>query len=223
MELVKRGDMLTLLGWQRSFPTELMRGQIKVRLAITWALALAMRFEDSLEFLAKVEREVTKGDLTDADAIKCECEVIRSVVAALKDDTQAALPVAEACIGKSTDPWTANVASNVARLCHWKAGNLESFHATPWIPYTGDEDRRNIFASVYRLCLQGLVEFQQLRLLAAERCYADAMQLAEPLPRPCPPAFSPGSAMNRAGWMNPRSWSLTAARSLMRLPCSSAC
>jgi len=117
--------------------------------------------------------------MPDADAMKCECEVIRSVVKALKDDSQAALPVAEACIRRSTDPWTANVASNVARFCHWKSGNLESFYATPWIPFSGDEDRRNIFASVYRLFLQGFVEFRQLRLLAGERCYVDAMQLAE--------------------------------------------
>jgi LuxR family maltose regulon positive regulatory protein len=170
MELVKKGDLLTLLGWQRLFPTELMRSQIKVGIAIAWGLALAMRFEDALELLAKVEREVGSGDTRDADAMKCECDAIRSVVAALRDDSQAALPVAESCIRKSTDPWTANVASNVARFCHWKAGNLESFYATPWIPYSDDKDRRNIFASIYRLCLQGLVEFQQLRLSAAERC-----------------------------------------------------
>jgi LuxR family transcriptional regulator, maltose regulon positive regulatory protein len=104
MELVKKGDMLTLLGWQRLFPTELMRSRIKVRLAIAWGLALALRFEDSLEFLGKVEREVCDGTVPDADAMKCECEVIRSVVAALRDDSQAALPVAEACIRRSADP-----------------------------------------------------------------------------------------------------------------------
>jgi LuxR family transcriptional regulator, maltose regulon positive regulatory protein len=179
MEVVKKGDLLTLLGWQRLFPTELMRSQIKVGLAIAWGLALAMRFEEALELLAKVEREVGIADTHDADAMNCECETIRSVVAALRDDSQAALPVAEACIRRSTDPWTANVASNVALFGQWKAGNLESFYATPWIPYSADEDRRNVFASVYRRCLQGLVEFQQLRLSAAERCYADAAQLAE--------------------------------------------
>lgn len=115
-------------------------------------------------------------DTCDADAMKCECDAIRSVIAALRDDSQAALPVAEACIRKSTDPWTANVASNVARFCQWKAG---SFYATPWIHSSVDDDKRNVFASIYRLCLQGLVEFQQLRVSAAERCYTDAMQLAE--------------------------------------------
>jgi LuxR family transcriptional regulator, maltose regulon positive regulatory protein len=228
MELVKKGDLLTLLGWQRLFPTELTRSQNKVGLAIAWGLALALRFEDSLELLAKIERDVG-NDMPDADAMKCECEVIRSVVAALKDDSQAALPVAEACIRRSTDPWTANVASNVARFCHWKAGNLESFYATPWIPYSGDEDRRNVFASVYRLCFQGLVEFQQLRLSAAERCYSDAMQLAERHAGPntaaaaLPPASSHASATSMAEWMKPRPWSLTTARSSMRPAISSAC
>jgi len=178
MELVKKGDLLTLLGWQRLFPTEIMQSQIEVGLAITWGLALAMRFGDALELLRKVEREMG-GRITDADAITCECEVIRAVITALSDDTRAAIQDIETCIRKSSDPWTSNVASNVARLGHWKAGDLESFYATPWIPYSDDEDRRNVFATVYRLCLRGLVEFQQLRLLAAERCYADAMRLAE--------------------------------------------
>jgi len=31
MPLVKKGDLLTLLGWQRASPTDLMRGQIKVK------------------------------------------------------------------------------------------------------------------------------------------------------------------------------------------------
>ena len=179
MELVKKGDLLTLLGWQRLFPTEIMRSQVKVGLAIAWGLALAMRFEDALQLLAKVEREVGNGGTRDADEVRCECQAIQAVATALKDDSETALPLAEACLGQSTDPWTANVASNVARFCYWKAAKLESFYATSWIPYSDDEDRRNVFASVYRLCLQGLVEFQQLRLSAAERCYADAMQLAE--------------------------------------------
>jgi LuxR family maltose regulon positive regulatory protein len=42
-----------------------------------------------------------------------------------------------------------------------------------------DEDRRNLFASVYRRCLQGLAEVQQLRLSAAESYFLDAVALAE--------------------------------------------
>ena len=56
---------------------------------------------------------------------------------------------------------------------------LEGFYAAPWIPYSDDEDRWNVFSSIYRLCFQGLVEVQQLRLSAAEGYYLDAMRLAE--------------------------------------------
>jgi len=40
MDLVKRGDLLTLLAWQRLFPPEVMRGQPSVKLAIAWAWRL---------------------------------------------------------------------------------------------------------------------------------------------------------------------------------------
>ena len=230
MELVKKGDLQTLLSWQRLFPTELERSQIKVGLAIAWGLALAMRFEDALALLVKIEREITSGDPHGANATTCECEAIRSVVTALRDDSQGALPIAEACVRKSTDPWTSNVASNVALFGYWKAGDLESFYATPWLPYSDDEDRRNVFASVYRRCLQGLVEFQQLRLAEAERLYGDALQLAERHAGPNTVAAAltrkfacARSAMSRAELMRPRPWSSIAVQSSTRPACSNAC
>ena len=47
------------------------------------------------------------------------------------------------------------------------------------VPYSDDEDRWNVFASIYRLCLQGLVEIDRLRVDKAERLYLEAMRLAE--------------------------------------------
>jgi len=54
-----------------------------------------------------------------------------------------------------------------------------SFYATPLIPFSLEEERRSVFSSVYRLCLQGLAEAQQLHFAVAERCYSEAMRLAE--------------------------------------------
>ena len=42
MPLVKQGDLFTLLGWQRLFPSGLVRGQPEVGLAVAWGLALAI-------------------------------------------------------------------------------------------------------------------------------------------------------------------------------------
>ncbi len=95
------------------------------------------------------------------------------------DNSQEALSLAEDCLRRTNDPWTANVASNVVRFGYLKAGDLTKFYAAPWIPYSLDEDKRNVFASVYRRCLQGLAEMQQLRFNEAQRYYLDAVTLAE--------------------------------------------
>ena len=179
MALVKRGDLFTLLGWQHQLPAELMQGQLDAKVAIAWGMALAMRFDKSLELQRQIEREVGDRGARDARAILCECQAIRSVVIALKDDSEAATPLAQDCLSQSSNSWTANVASNVVRFGHLKAGNLDQFYGTPWIPYSLEDDRKNVFASVYRRCIQGMAEQQQLHLASADRYYLDALRLAE--------------------------------------------
>jgi LuxR family transcriptional regulator, maltose regulon positive regulatory protein len=178
MALIKRGDLFTLLEWQRQFPDELMRGQCEVRLAIAWGLSLALRFDEALKLATDIEGDIAATRLPDSELLH-ECQAIRSVAIALKDDSERALPLAQDCVDRSSDPWTANVASNVVRFSHMKAGNLKQFHATPWIPYSVEEDRRNVFASVYRHCLNGLAEERQIRLAAAEEHYREGLRIAE--------------------------------------------
>jgi len=179
MSLVKKGDLFTLLGWQRQLPPELMRAQPEVRLAIAWGLALAMRFEEALELLQELEPDIRAKPTVYGDVLACECEAIRAVAIALKDDTEPALRLGQDCFTRSNDPWTANVATNVVRYGYLKAGDLKKFYATPWIPYSLEEDRRNVFASVYRRCIQGMAETQQLHFAAADRYYLEGLQLAE--------------------------------------------
>jgi LuxR family transcriptional regulator, maltose regulon positive regulatory protein len=180
MALVTKGDLLTLLGWQRQFPAHLMRGQVKVTLAIAWGMALAMRFDEALSMLDEIERDAGTGSSDAQENIRWECQAIRSVVAGLQDDAPRALAIAQACLDRpSTDSWTTNVVSNVVRFGHWKAGNLQALYATPWIPYSIEEDQRNVFASVYRLCLLGHAEMQQMHFALAERYFTGSMQLAE--------------------------------------------
>ena len=177
MTLVTKGDLLTLLGWQRQFPAHLMRGQVQVRLAIAWGMALAMRFDDALAMLDALEGDAA-GNAT--EHIRWECRAIRAVLAALQDDPQRALPIAQRCLDQpSNDVWTTNVVSNVVRFGHWKAGNLEALYATPWIPYSIEDDQRNVFSSVYRLCLLGHAEMEQLRFALAEQHFIESMHLAE--------------------------------------------
>jgi LuxR family maltose regulon positive regulatory protein len=179
MPLVKRGDLLTLLGWQRLFPAALLQTQPEVRLAIAWGMALAIRYDEALALVGEIERDIGTSQPADVKTLRRECEAIRSVAIVLKDNTEAALPIAQGCLSPPADAWTVNVASNVVRLCHLKAGDLKNFYATPWIPYSLDDDMRNVFASVYYRCLQGMAEAQQLRIASAESYYLDGLRLAE--------------------------------------------
>src|SRR5713101_7948833 len=124
MALIKRGDLFTLLEWQRQFPDELMRGQPEVQLAIAWGLALALRFDEALQLATEIENDIAATQLPESDLL-CACQAIRSVAIAPKDD------------------------------------------------------RRNVFASVYRRCLQGIAELRQLRLAAAEGHYREGLRIAE--------------------------------------------
>lgn len=181
MDLVRAGNLLTLMDWRRLFPTELMRGQVEARVAIAWGMALAMRFNETLELIDALGSELDRSEMEPAtrDAMACECDAIRAVTFALKDDSQAGLTLAESCLRRTSDHWTANVASNVARFGYLKAADLKGFYATPWIPYSQTEDRLNLFASVYHRCLLGIAEFQQLHIQTAERHYTESMRLAE--------------------------------------------
>ena len=179
MPLVKRGDLFTLLGWLRLFPAGLLRSQPEVGLAIAWGLALAIRCDEALDLVSDLERDIGANQAQGGAAFRSECDAIRAVALALKDQSEPALAIAQDCLGRTADPWTANVTSNVVRFGQLKRGDLKSFYATPWIPYSLDEDRRNLFASVYYRCLQGMAEAQQLRMASAERSYLDALRLAE--------------------------------------------
>jgi LuxR family maltose regulon positive regulatory protein len=178
--MLKRGQLLPLLLWQHALPARLMRGQIKVRLAIAWGLALVMRFDEAIREVGSIEADPVADVVMDPEDIQYECHAIRAVALTLSDDSATARPIAEAALEQPPrDASTFNALSDVALFCYWKAGDLTRFHAVPWMPFSAEQSRRNVFVEVYRHCLRGLVLHEQLRLAASERHYQDAIQLAE--------------------------------------------
>ena len=182
MDLVKRGDLLTLLGWQRLFPPEVMKRQLAIRLAIAWGLALAIRSREALQLLDDIERDLGDRTSVDRERVTNESGLIRAVALTLRDEGREALSTAEQCLRKANeanDPWAANVAANIVRFWQLKAGDLDGFYATTWMPYSSDGDSRHLFEAIYRRCTQGIAEAQQLRLGTAVRHYSEALRFAE--------------------------------------------
>jgi LuxR family maltose regulon positive regulatory protein len=86
MDLVKKGDLLTLLAWQRLFPPEVMKRQPAVRLAIAWGLALATRAKDALQMVADIEHDLDPSTSVASEQLTNECRLIRAVALSLRDE-----------------------------------------------------------------------------------------------------------------------------------------
>jgi ATP/maltotriose-dependent transcriptional regulator MalT len=69
MGLVKRGDLFTLLAWQRLFSPAVMRGQPEVRLAIARGIALAVRCDEALDIVGEIERDIGDSHSSDGEGI----------------------------------------------------------------------------------------------------------------------------------------------------------
>ena len=179
MALLKRGELLALLTWERIVPPELMRGQVKARLAIAWGMALAMRFDEASALAAQIETELGEKDPVMREAIGCDCQTIRAVALALSDRVEGGLALAEDSLRRrASGRWTINVAANVALIGWWKRGEIERCYSVPWIASATDDGGSNVVATVFRECLQGLVEDQQLNSADAWRHFNEALRVA---------------------------------------------
>lgn len=182
MALVKTGDLLTLLGWRRQLPLELLATQPRVQLAVAWGLALAVRFDEAEPLVDEIE-QTARTHLTGPalDDILGECLAIRAVTIALQDDSRGAGQIARQWEqhGARTEPFTRNSMGNVMRYVHWKAGDLVRAYEEPWHATPPGEEQHNTFPTVYRHTILGSIELQKARLGVAERHARDALRCAD--------------------------------------------
>lgn len=183
MALVRSGDLLTLLGWRRQFPPELLKTQTPVQLAVAWGLTLAMRFTEAEPLLDEIERTAHSTPIAgqEPSATAGDCLAIRAVIAALQDDSTKAGEIARRWHERfnSGDTFTRNVMSNVVRYVHWKSGDLVGVYDQPWLGATHSDEQSTMFSTVYRHTLLGCVELQKARLGLAERHANEALRHAQ--------------------------------------------
>lgn len=181
MALVKSGDLLTLLGWRRQLPPELLHTQHQVQLAVGWGLALAMRFAEASPLLAEIEQAAhqTLEGRALHDTLG-ECLAIRSVNLALQDDSLQAHAIAQRWheCGYAGDAFTRNAVSNVMRYVYWKCGDLVRVYEQPWVASAPGDEQQIAFSTVYRHTLLGCIELQKTRLGLAERHAREALRCA---------------------------------------------
>jgi len=176
MSLVIKGDLLTLLSWERQLPAELMRGQLEVKLALAWGMGLVTRFKEADTLLLQVEAVAETAPGSD---LWWRCRAARSIYYALLDDSARGRDLAAECLdGFMFDPFNFNALCNVTRYDHMKAGNWAAFSAVP-TPELSTGEASYVLPENYRLCLCGMAAAQQLRLDEALEYYGNARALAE--------------------------------------------
>lgn len=176
MSLVVRGDLLTLLAWERQLPAALMSGQLEVKLALAWGMALVTRFKEADRLFLQVE---TAPDLIPESDLWWRCKAARAIYYALTDDSARGRDLASECLeGHRFDPFNFNALCNVARYDLMKAGEWAAFDDVPR-PDPSHGEASYVLPENYRLCLCGMAAAQKLQVDEALELYARARVLAD--------------------------------------------
>ncbi|MGF6780722.1 LuxR C-terminal-related transcriptional regulator [Paraburkholderia sp. GAS334] len=179
MPLVRRGELPTLLAWQRQLGAAFLEGPIKLKLAIAWANVLAINSEEHLHFLDAIEAEIHREKPQTAEALLWECKALRAGRLGLSDDTEGAWRLATECAEHPVaDRWMMNTIHNVLRFCDLKACRWQAFYATPNIAYAPGEFSNNVLSQIYHFLLLGMGKFVQLELHGARQYLTRAVDLS---------------------------------------------
>ena len=150
MSLVIKGDLLTLLAWERHLPSQLMSGQLQVKLALAWGMALVTRLGEADALLTQVE-EAASADRT--SELWWRCRVARAAWLGLSDNSAEGRTVAKDCLQyASHNAFDLNSIWNVTLYGHLKAGEWDAFYAVPK-PSRETDRATYVLAENYRLCL----------------------------------------------------------------------
>lgn len=176
MALVIKGDLLTLLNWERQLPPEIMDGQLEIKLALAWGMMLVTRFREADALLLHVEQATAPEA---GSQLWWRCRSARAVFYALADDSARGREVAAECLeGHKFDPFDFIALCNVERYAHLRAGNWKAFASLP-TPEFDVAETSYVLAENYRLCLHGIAATKQLDFEEALKLYDAAKSLAE--------------------------------------------
>jgi len=179
MDMVERGEFITLVDWQRQLHERLLESPAQLKLAMGWASGLAMGSDQARQLLAEV-REALPGidDDEQREHLAWECRALEATLLALEDRAEAAGQLATACTPHLRErPWISNTMLNVLCFSHLRTCRWQAFYSLPASVRTPLDPNRYQFNQVYRLSLQGLGEALQGRFGQAVALFEEAMRV----------------------------------------------
>ena len=120
-DLLKRGEVITLLGWYRALPDHLVRSRARLCADYSWPLLLSGQVDEAESYLALAEQGAEKDGV-----LAGSIAAARAYAARIRGDGRRAVELSERALALlPADDWQARsaVATNLG-IAYWYAGNL---------------------------------------------------------------------------------------------------
>ncbi len=172
MELVERGDYLTLTGLLKRLPGKSWRTSVRLELAYAWALAYGAVRAETEDVLANVASLLHSMPAEEAKAVEVESKLIQLTVAATTDrsDQIGRILAQDESLVLSRDTWASDVANVGASFAYAFANEYgRSRECLPCV---------HPFKRVYQLVVFGIGWWRQGRLPQAAQEWHRALDLA---------------------------------------------
>jgi LuxR family maltose regulon positive regulatory protein len=172
MELVQRGDYLTLTGLMKRLPGKSWRTSVRLELAYAWALAYGAARVETEEVLANVASLLPSMAAEEAKAVDIESKLIELTVAATTDrsDHMTHILAQDKSLFACRDTWACDVVNVSASFAYAFAN--EYGRSRECLPCN------HPFKRVYQLVVFGIGWWRQGRLQQAAQEWHRALDLA---------------------------------------------
>jgi LuxR family maltose regulon positive regulatory protein len=176
---LKRGEVLTTVGWFQSLPEDMLLSDPKLAFEYVWPLLLAGQFDRAAPILTRVERAATDIPTFQGEIFAAQAYLARATGDHVRmvERSQRALQLLP---GESTSS-RGIVALNLG-LAYWHMGEMSDAEGVLSEAVEAAQASDNVYAHITSLIFLGRVFAVRGRLRQAEEFFTDAIERGQEMP-----------------------------------------
>jgi LuxR family maltose regulon positive regulatory protein len=174
-DLLKRGEVMTLMGWFRALPDEALRSHPQVYTGCCWSLILTGQFN-----LAETVLEYAEKAITDNEDFLGEFLIMRAYIARARGDYQSAIELskkAQSLLPKDNIEPGSILSLNLG-MAHWHCGHLEESEQALNDAYQKSQRSGNAYVRLTAISILSIIRAARGNLRQAADFCRQAIQMA---------------------------------------------
>ncbi len=175
--MLKRGEVVTLLGWFQALPDEEMRTRPELCLSYSWALILTSQLDAAKSYLGQAEGSA-RGEpcrtTQDEMALLGNIAAAQAYIARIRGDVRRTIELSQRALSllPQTDPNARSIVALNLGIAHWSSGHLMEAERTLKEAEHAADKSGNTYARLTALSFLGVIQAARGRLhQAAESCW----------------------------------------------------